>query len=96
MRKQEGVFQQYLPNLTIDNLKIPALDIGTSFKYLGKFFSFEMDNAEIKSDLVFRLSNFLRIINNLNIKAKIEVELSRNVTSQNNNNNNNNNNNKKT
>ena len=41
MRKQEGVYTQYLPNLTINDSKIPALELGSSFKYLGKLFNFE-------------------------------------------------------
>ena len=75
MRKQEGLYQQYLPNLTIDNTKIPALDLGASFTYLGKIFNFKMDNAEVKTQLVSRLSKFLEIISNLNIKVQLKLKI---------------------
>src|SRR6218665_2888580 len=52
MRKQEGLYQQYLPNITVDNLRITTIDLGASFKYLGKMFNFEMDNADVKTQLV--------------------------------------------
>ena len=60
MQKQEGVYKQHLPNLTIDDSTIPALEIGSSFKYLGKLFNFEMDNNEEQAILVNHLSTFLR------------------------------------
>ena len=75
MRKQEGVYKQYLPNLTIDNTKIPPLDQGASFKYLGKIFSFNMDNEEVKTELVSRLSRFLKIISDLNIKMQLKLKI---------------------
>ena len=67
--------QQCLSNLTIDNTKIPALDLGASFTYLGKMFNFEIDNAEVKTQLVSRLSKFLEIISNLNIKVQLKLKI---------------------
>lgn len=75
MRKQEGLYQQYLPNLTVDNSRIPTVDLGASFKYLGKIFNFEMDNAEVKTQLVTRLSSILKITTNLKIKAQLKLKI---------------------
>ena len=61
MKKQEGLYQQYLPNLTVDNSRIPTVGLGASFKYLGKIFNFEMDNAEVKTQLVTRLSSIPKL-----------------------------------
>ena len=35
---------QYLPKLLIGNRLIPSIEIGESFKYLGRFFDFDMSN----------------------------------------------------
>ena len=77
MRKQEGVYSQYLPNLTINDSKIPALELGSSFKYLGKLFNFEMNNDEAKSNLINRLSGFLEIIKNLKVKVTMKLKILR-------------------
>src|SRR6218665_2450662 len=75
MRKQEGLYQQSLPNLTVDNSRIPTVDLGASFKYLGKIFNFEMDNAEVKPQLVTRLSSILKITTNLKIKSQLKLKI---------------------
>ena len=77
MRKQEGVYSQYLPNLTINDSKIPALELGSSFKYLGKLFNFEMNNDEAKSNLINRLSGYLEIIKNLKVKVTMKLKILR-------------------
>ena len=74
MRKQEGVYKQYLPNLTIDDSTIPALEIGSSFNYLGKLFNFEMDNNEEQAILVHRLTTFLRTISGVECESANEIE----------------------
>ena len=78
MRKQEGVYKQYLPNLTINDSTIPALEIGSSFKYLGKLFNFEMDNNEEQAILVNRLSTFLKTISGLKVKVQMKLKILRN------------------
>ena len=65
MRKQNGKYVQYEPNLTIENESIPAIRINESFKYLGRHFNFKMDNAEIKTSVKTRLVEYLRITSQL-------------------------------
>ena len=43
---------QYLPKLLINNCPVPTVKIGESFKYLGRFFDFNMSNQEHKSELI--------------------------------------------
>ena len=77
MRKQEGVYKQYLPNLTIDNSPIPALELGSSFRYLGKLFNYEMNNEEAKTNLVNRLSALLEKIKILKVKVTMKLKILR-------------------
>ena len=39
------------PKLFVNNEQIPALKSNESFKYLGRYFNFEMDNEEHKKEL---------------------------------------------
>ena len=41
---------QYLPRLLIDNKLIPATKIGESFRYLGKYFDFNMSDKDHKQE----------------------------------------------
>lgn len=77
MRKQEGSYQQYRPNLTINDEIIPALELGSSFKYLGKLFGFERDLTEEKAHLMDQLTSYLNTISHLNIKAQLKLKILR-------------------
>ena len=43
---------QYLPKLLINNQLIPKVNIGESFKYLGRYFDFNMSDDNHKTDLI--------------------------------------------
>ena len=51
---------QYLPNLIIKNSRIPATELGNSFRYLGRYFDFEMTNNEHKLELVSLITNLMK------------------------------------
>ena len=53
---------QYLPKLIINNSLIPAIEIGKSFCYLGRYFDFEMTNNEHKLELVALITNLMKEI----------------------------------
>ena len=55
MRKQSGKYMQFQPMLTIGGEIIPAIENGSSFKYLGKLFDYDMKNSVTKTTLVDRL-----------------------------------------
>ena len=48
---------QYFPKLIINNSLIPAIELGKSFCYLGRYFDFEMTNNEHKLELVSLITN---------------------------------------
>ena len=43
---------QFLPKLLINNCPVPTIKMGESFKYLGKFFDFQMSDKEHKTELI--------------------------------------------
>ena len=45
-------YVQYLPKLFINHHHIPTIGIGESFKYLGRFFDFDMTDNMHKSELM--------------------------------------------
>ena len=56
---------QYLPKLIINNSLLPAIEIGKSFCYLGRYFDFEMSNNEHKSEL---MSNITKLLADIDLK----------------------------
>ena len=64
---------QYLPKLLINNAVIPAIELGKSFCYLGRYFDYEMTNNEHKLELISLLTNLMKKIdlNPLHPKNKI-------------------------
>ena len=60
MRKQDIVYEQFQPNLTIDNEAIPQVESNRHFTYLGKQFDFDMKNESVKSNLHSKLSDLLK------------------------------------
>ena len=53
---------QYLPKQIINNSLIPAIEIGKSFCYLGRYSDFEMTNNEHKLELVALITNLMKEI----------------------------------
>ena len=75
MRKLNGLYSQFLPNLTIDNDNVPAVKMNESFKYLGEIFDAMMDNFEAKSLLKSKLEKLLKTTSDLNIKAQLKLNI---------------------
>ena len=53
---------QYLPKQIVNNSLIPAIKLGKSFCYLGRYFDFEMTNNEHKLELVSLITNLMKEI----------------------------------
>ena len=62
IKKSSNSSVQFCPKLPINQNLVPAVEIGNSFKYLGRFFTFTMDNCEHKSILLDTLSDLLNKI----------------------------------
>jgi hypothetical protein len=77
MAKMSGTYSQYEPKLFLGSNVIPPVKCGDSFKYLGKIFSFNMDNKEIKDSLIKRLKDILDTISNLSVPLSLKLRIVR-------------------
>ena len=62
IKKSSNSSVQFCPKPLINQNLVPAVEIGNSFKYLGRFFTFTMDNCQHKSILLDTLSDLLNNI----------------------------------
>ena len=56
---------QYLPKLLINGVLIPCVEMGESFRYLGRFFDFNMSNNQHMSELTSLVQD---LMNDIDIK----------------------------
>ena len=77
MRKLNGVYSQFTPNLTIMDAAIPPVKINDGFTYLGKYFDFFMDIESTKKKLIQRLTDFLRTTSALKVEAQLKLKILR-------------------
>ena len=61
---------QFQPKLFINTELLPVIKDGESFKYVGRFFSFQMDNHQHKIHLESSLLDMLKLIDSLRILPK--------------------------
>ena len=61
---------QFTPKLLINNQRIPAVKIGEAFRYLGRYFDYEMSNKQLQLDAKATLTDLLQQIDSLNIHPK--------------------------
>ncbi|CAB4026095.1 Hypothetical predicted protein [Paramuricea clavata] len=66
---------QYLPKLLINNGLIPTIEMGESFKYLGRFFDFDMSDQEHKSELMSLIDELMSDIDYKALHPKNKVIL---------------------
>ena len=64
IRKSATSSVQFLPKLIIKKDLVPTVKIGESFKYLGRYFSFSMQNFEHKTILLDTITDLLTKIDN--------------------------------
>ena len=65
VRKYSTRSIQFQPKLLIDTQIVPPVKNGESFKYLGRFFDFDMSNEIHKSQLLSLFSKFMKGIDDL-------------------------------
>ena len=66
---------QYLPKLIIINSLLPAIELGKSFCYLGRYFDFEMSNNEHKSELISNLTKLMTDIDLMPLHPRNKIVL---------------------
>ena len=64
IRKSATSSVQFLPKLIINKDLVPTVKIGESFKYLGRYVSFSMQNFEHKTILLDTITDLLTKIDN--------------------------------
>ena len=70
VRKYSTRSIQFQPKLLIDKQIVPPVKNGESFKYLGRFFDFDMSNEMHKSQLLSLFSTFMKGIDDLPLHPK--------------------------
>ena len=75
MKKSSSKSMQYEPYLRLSNQRVPPVTIGEGFVYLGKQFNFQMNNEEIKKDIVNNLENYITKIDRLPIHPKLKIRI---------------------
>ena len=66
---------QFQPKLPINSEVVPPVNNGESFKYLGRFFNFDMDNKDHKDILLSNLLAMLKNIDSLTIHPRNKLLL---------------------
>ena len=72
---------QYLPKLLINNCPVPTVKIGESFKYLGRFFDFNMSNEEHKLELISLVNELMSDIDLATFTSKKQTSTVQSVCS---------------
>ena len=57
----KGHYEQIQPATFVNGVKISQITLGGSFTYLGKIFTFDMSNSEVKQNLMKKLQSLLKI-----------------------------------
>ena len=68
---------QFCPNLTIMDAPVQSVEIGGSFKYLGKVFSFNQNDEPAKFTLKTRLKELLDKTSSLEISPQMKLKVLR-------------------
>ena len=75
IKKQLTKSIQYLPKLFVNNCLVPRVEIGESFRYLGRYFNFNMSDNDHKSEILDTLTDFLNKIDQLPLHPKNKIRL---------------------
>ena len=65
IKKASTFSVQYLPQLILNQDLIPAVEIGKSFKYLGRYFNFSMNTYNHLSDVLDLVRNLMKQIDGI-------------------------------
>ena len=74
-RKSSTASIQYLPKFFINQVTVPTVEIGKSFKYLGRYFNFPMDNIDRMSEVLQLITNLMRKLDEIPCHLKNKLVL---------------------
>ena len=66
---------QYKPKLLINSELVPCVEIGDSFRHLGRYFDFDMSNTLHKRELSHTVTNIMSKIDLLPLHPRIKLQL---------------------
>ncbi|MFI5407332.1 MAG: hypothetical protein ACHQ1D_12585, partial [Nitrososphaerales archaeon] len=75
MAKKDTKQVQILPNISVKAGKIPPIEMGGHFKYLGRNFDFKMDDAIAKSEILTKVEVLLKSLSELEIKPQTKLKI---------------------
>ena len=75
IKKQLTKSIQYLPKLFVNTHLVPQIEIGKSFRYLGRYFNYDMSDQEHKSELLDVFDDIMNKIDELPLHPKNKILL---------------------
>ena len=75
IKKSSASSTQFLPKLIINRKLVPVFSIGESFKYLGRYFNFSMDNSNHMSILLETTHDLMTKLDQLPCHPKYKLSL---------------------
>ena len=75
LRKNGNSACQFRPYMIINNEIIPPVEIGESFTYLGKSFSFDMSTEHVKNKLITDFNKYISTLNQLPLHPKNKLQV---------------------
>ena len=75
IKKSSTSSTQFLPKLIINRQLVPVVNIGESFKYLGRYFNFSMDSSNHMSILLETTHDLMTKIDQLPCHPKYKLSL---------------------
>ena len=73
--KSSSTSKQFMPKLFVNNELIPTLEIGKSFKYLGRYYNYDMDDEEHKKNILETACELLHKVDSLPLHSKNKILL---------------------
>ncbi len=75
IKKHSSKSIQYQPKLFIDHLLVPRIEIGESFRYLGRYFNFNMSDEKHQSEIFDLFNNIISKIDDLHLHPRNKILL---------------------
>ena len=75
IKKHSSKSIQYQPKLLISHLLLPRIEIGECFRYLGRYFHFNMSNKKHQSEICDLLSDIISKIDELPLHPQNKILL---------------------
>ena len=71
--KSGSTSEQFMPKLFVNNELIPTLEIGKSFKYLGRYYNYDMNEEEHRKNTLETACELLHEVDSLPLHSKNEI-----------------------